>query len=145
MPTISRAMDSRRVAMVHQRWRGLGLLVNLGSPLWISTYSIFCTTIAGTAGKIVNQAVFVLQFSFVCFCPFFWRELCAKLKVFFYYQKASESQWSEQLQAHPQSKQKFYGLSHYAPTPSITTIQQLGLGIAHAFSIYILSLNLVST
>jgi hypothetical protein len=34
--------------------------------------------------------------------------------------------------------QKFYGLSHYAPTPSITTIQQLGLGITHAFSTLII-------
>ena len=29
----------------------------------------------------------------------------------------------------PHHSQKFYGLSHYAPTPSITTIQQLGLRI----------------
>jgi hypothetical protein len=40
---------------------------------------------------------------------------------------------------HPQNKQKFYGLSHFAPTPSITTIQQLGLGIVHAFSNLILN------
>ena len=33
----------------------------------------------------------------------------------------------------------FYGLSHYAPTPSITTIQQLGLGITHAFSTLIIN------
>ena len=47
----------------------------------------------------------------------------------------ADQRW-KQLQAdHPQHNQKFYGLSHYAPTPSITTIQQLGLGIAHAFSL----------
>jgi hypothetical protein len=40
---------------------------------------------------------------------------------------------------HPQNKQKFYRLSHFSPTPSITTIQQLGLGIVHAFSTLILN------
>jgi len=48
----------------------------------------------------------------------------------------ADQRW-KQLQAdHPQHNRKFYGLSHYAPTPcSVTTIQQLGLGIAHAFSL----------
>jgi hypothetical protein len=46
----------------------------------------------------------------------------------------------KQLQAdHPHNKQKFYGLSHYAPTPSITSIHQIGLGIAHTFSTLILN------
>jgi hypothetical protein len=36
-------------------------------------------------------------------------------------------------------KQKFFGLSHYAPSPSITTIKQLSLGIVHAFSTLILN------
>ena len=39
----------------------------------------------------------------------------------------------------PHQSQKFYGLSHYAPTPSITTIQQLGVGITHAFSTLIIN------
>ncbi len=44
-------------------------------------------------------------------------------------------QWWKQLQSeNQQQKQKFYGLSPLSPTPSITTIQQLGLGIVHAFS-----------
>ena len=47
----------------------------------------------------------------------------------------TDQRW-KQLQA----EQKFYRLSHYAPTPSITTIQQLGLVIVHAFS----TLNLTS-
>jgi hypothetical protein len=51
----------------------------------------------------------------------------------------ADQRW-KQLQAyHPQYNQKFYGLSHYAPTPSITTIQQLGLGITHAFSTLIIN------
>ena len=37
------------------------------------------------------------------------------------------------------TNKKFYGLSHYAPTPSITTIQQLHLGIVHTFSTLILN------
>ena len=46
----------------------------------------------------------------------------------------------KQLQAdHPQHRQKFYGLSYYAPTPSIPTIQQLGLGITHTLSTLIIN------
>ena len=29
---------------------------------------------------------------------------------------------------------RFFGRSYMAPTPSITTIQQIGIGIAHAYS-----------
>jgi hypothetical protein len=51
----------------------------------------------------------------------------------------ADQRW-KQLQAdNPKHNQKFYGLSHYAPTPSITTIQQLGLGITHAFSTLIIN------
>ena len=51
----------------------------------------------------------------------------------------ADQRW-KQLQAdNPQHNQKFYGLSHYAPTTSITTIQQLGLGITHAFSTLIIN------
>ena len=46
----------------------------------------------------------------------------------------ADQRWKQIQADHPQHNQKFYGLCHYAPTPSITTIQQLGLGIAHAFS-----------
>ena len=34
----------------------------------------------------------------------------------------ADQQWKQLQAAHPQNKQKFYGLSHYAPTPSITTL-----------------------
>ena len=51
----------------------------------------------------------------------------------------ADQRW-KQLQAdHPQQNRTFYGLSHYAPTPSISTIQQLGVGIAHAFSTLIIN------
>ena len=51
----------------------------------------------------------------------------------------TDQRW-KQLQAdQPQNKQKFYGLSHYSPTTSITTIQQLGLGIVHTFGTLILN------
>jgi hypothetical protein len=51
----------------------------------------------------------------------------------------ADQQW-KQLQAdHTQHKQQFYGLSQHTRTPSITTIQQLGLGIAHTFSTLILT------
>jgi len=53
----------------------------------------------------------------------------------------ADQRW-KQLQSesdNPHDSQKFYGLSHYAPTPSITTIQQLGLGITHAFSTLIIN------
>jgi hypothetical protein len=46
----------------------------------------------------------------------------------------ADQRWKQIQADHPQHNQKFYGLCHYAPTPCITTIQQLGLGIAHAFS-----------
>ena len=51
----------------------------------------------------------------------------------------ADQQWKQLQAEHPQNKQKFYGLSHFAPTPSIATIQQLGLGIVHAFSTLILN------
>ena len=47
--------------------------------------------------------------------------------------------WKQLKADHPKHNQKFYGLSHYTPTPSITTIQQLGLGITHAFSTLIIN------
>jgi hypothetical protein len=47
----------------------------------------------------------------------------------------ADQRW-KQLQAdQSQQHRTFYGLSHYAPTPSISTIQQLGIGIAHALII----------
>jgi len=51
----------------------------------------------------------------------------------------ADQRWKQLQAEHPQHNQKFYGLSHYAPTPSITTIQQLGLGITHAFSTLIIN------
>ena len=51
----------------------------------------------------------------------------------------ADQRWKQLRADNPQHSQKFYRLSHYAPTPSITTIQQLGLGIAHAFSTLILN------
>ena len=51
----------------------------------------------------------------------------------------ADQRWKQFQADHPQHNQKFYGLSHYAPTPSITTIQQLSLGIAHAFSTLIIN------
>jgi hypothetical protein len=53
----------------------------------------------------------------------------------------ADQQWKQLQAEHPQSqsKQKFYGLGLFSPTPSITTIQQLGLGIVHVFSTLILN------
>ena len=51
----------------------------------------------------------------------------------------ADQRWKQLQAEHPQHNQKFYGLSHYAPTPSIITIQQLGLGITHAFSTLIVN------
>ena len=53
-----------------------------------------------------------------------------------------DQRWKQIQADHPQHNHKFYGLSHYAPTPSITTIQQLGLGIAHTFSTFIIMLDI---
>jgi hypothetical protein len=50
----------------------------------------------------------------------------------------ADQRWKQLQAEHQQHKPKFYGLSHLAPTPSITTIQQCGLGIVHAFSALIL-------
>ena len=44
----------------------------------------------------------------------------------------ADQRWKQLQSDNPHHSQKFYGLSHYAPTPSMTTIQQLGLGITHA-------------
>ena len=43
----------------------------------------------------------------------------------------ADNRWKQLQTENPQQKQHFYGLNHLAPTPSITTIQQLGLGIVH--------------
>ena len=51
----------------------------------------------------------------------------------------ADQRWKQFQADHPQHHQKFYGHSHNAPTPSITTIQQLGLGITHAFSTLIIN------
>jgi hypothetical protein len=51
----------------------------------------------------------------------------------------ADQRWKQIQADNPQHKQKFHGLSHYAPTPSITTIEQLGLGITHALSTLILN------
>jgi hypothetical protein len=51
----------------------------------------------------------------------------------------ADQRWKQLQSDNPQHCQKFYGLSHFAPTPSITTIQQLGLGITHAFSTLIIN------
>jgi len=51
----------------------------------------------------------------------------------------ADQRWKQLQAEHQQNKPKFYGLSQLAPTPSITTIQQLGLGIVHAFSTLILN------
>jgi hypothetical protein len=46
----------------------------------------------------------------------------------------ADQRWKQLQSENQQQKQKFYGLSPLSPTPSITTIQQSGLGIVHAFS-----------
>ena len=51
----------------------------------------------------------------------------------------ADQRWKQIQADNPQHNQKFYRLSHYAPTPSISTIQQLGLGIVHAFSTLIIN------
>ena len=51
----------------------------------------------------------------------------------------ADQRWKQLQSDNPHHSQKFYRLSHYAPTPSITTIQQLGLGITHAFSTLIIN------
>jgi len=51
----------------------------------------------------------------------------------------ADQRWKQLQSDSPHHSKKFYGLSHYAPTPSITTIQQLGVGITHAFSTLIIN------
>jgi hypothetical protein len=59
------------------------------------------------------------------------QKLCMNMQPLFqppWHFHRSRSTWKQLQAEHPQNQQKSYGLSHFAPTPSRTTIQQLGLG-----------------
>ena len=45
----------------------------------------------------------------------------------------ADHHWKHTQRTQP-TTQRFFGRSYMAPTPSITTIQQIGIGIAHAYS-----------
>ena len=45
----------------------------------------------------------------------------------------ADNNWKE-IQKTQSTTRQFFGHSYMAPTPSITTIQQIGIGIAHAYS-----------
>ena len=45
----------------------------------------------------------------------------------------ADNNWKE-IQKTQSTTRRFFGHSYMAPTPSITTIQQIGIGIAHAYS-----------
>ena len=49
----------------------------------------------------------------------------------------ADNNW-KQIQKTQSTTRRFFGHSYMAPTPSITTIQQIGVGIAHAYSFLIL-------
>jgi hypothetical protein len=43
----------------------------------------------------------------------------------------ADNNWKQAQKTQPTTR-RFFGNSYMAPTPSITTIQQIGIGIAHA-------------
>ena len=45
----------------------------------------------------------------------------------------ADHHWKHIQRTQPTTR-RFFGCSYMAPTPSITTIQQIGIGIAHAYS-----------
>jgi len=45
----------------------------------------------------------------------------------------ADHHWKHTQRTQPTTR-RFFGRSYMAPTPSITTIQQIGIGIAHAYS-----------
>ena len=47
----------------------------------------------------------------------------------------ADHHWKHIQRTQPTTR-RFFGRSYMAPTPSITTIQQIGIGIAHAYSPY---------
>ena len=49
----------------------------------------------------------------------------------------ADNNW-KQIKKTQSITQRFFGHSYMAPTPSITTVQQIGIGITHAYSSLIL-------
>jgi len=49
----------------------------------------------------------------------------------------ADNNWKQTQKSQPTAR-RFFGHSYMAPTPSITTIQQIGIGIVHAYSSLIL-------